>query len=63
MAEDELATDKIYARSLDEIEDFCFGVPQLKGSRNLLEPLSRRGLTDGDGPVASTGDPDPVSQY
>ena len=52
----------MYVRWLDEIEDFRFDVTHLPGSRNPTDPLSRRGFVDGDGPAASTGDPDPESQ-
>ena len=45
-----------------QIEDFRFDVTHLPGARNPTDPLSRRGFADGDGPAASTGDPDPESQ-
>ena len=32
------------------------------GSHSPTDPLSRRGFADGNGPAASTGDPDPESQ-
>ena len=54
--------NKMYVRWLDEIEDFRFDVMHLPGTRNPSDPLSRRGFTDGPGPAASTGDPDPESQ-
>ena len=54
--------NKMYVRWLDEIEDFRFDVTHLPGSRNPTDPLSRRGFADGDGPAASTGDPDAESQ-
>ena len=54
--------NKMYVRWLDEIEDFRFDVTHLPGVRNPTDPLSRRGFEDGDGPAASTGDPDPESQ-
>ena len=54
--------NKMYVRWLDEIEDFRFDVAHLPGARNPTDPLSRRGFADGDGPAASTGDPDPESQ-
>ena len=54
--------NKMYVRWLDEIEDFRFDVTHLPGARNPTDPLSRRGFADGDGPAASTGDPDPESQ-
>jgi hypothetical protein len=54
--------DKMYVCWLDEIEDFRFDVKHLPGSRNLTDPLSRRGFEDGDGPADSTGDQDPESQ-
>ena len=54
--------NKMYVRWLDEIEDFRFNVTHLPGSRNPSDPLSRRGFADGDGPAASTGDPDAESQ-
>ena len=54
--------NKMYVRWLDEIEDFRFDVTHLPGARNPTDPLSRRGFTDGDGPAASTGDPDVESQ-
>ena len=41
---------------------FRFDVTHLPGSRNPSDPLSRRGFADGDGPAASTGDPDAESQ-
>ena len=50
---------------LDEIEDFRvrFAVTHLPGSRNPTDPLSRRGgFAHGDGPAATTGDPDAESQ-
>ena len=34
----------------------------LPGARDPTDPLSRRGFEDGDGPMASTGGPDPESQ-
>ena len=34
----------------------------LPGARNPTDPLSRRGFADGNGPAASTGDPDAESQ-
>ena len=54
--------NKMYVRWLDEIEDFRFDVTHLPGTRNPADPLTRRGFADGDGPAASTGDPDPESQ-
>ena len=54
--------NKMYVRWLDEIEDFRFDVTHLPGARNPTDPLSRRGFADGDGPAASTGDPDAESQ-
>ena len=54
--------NKMYVRWLDEIEDFRFDVTHLPGVRNPTDPLSRRGFADGDGPAASTGDPDVESQ-
>ena len=54
--------NQMYVRWLDEIEDFRFDVAHLLGARNPTDPLSRRGFADGDGPAASTGDPDPESQ-
>jgi hypothetical protein len=54
--------NKMYVRWLDEIEDFRFDVTHLPGSRNPADPLTRRGFSDGQGPAASTGDPDPESQ-
>ena len=54
--------NKMYVRWLDEIEDFRFDVAHLPGARNPSDPLSRRGFADGNGPAASTGDPDPESQ-
>ena len=54
--------NKMYVRWLDEIEDFRFDVTHLPGARNPADPLTRRGFTDGPGPAASTGDPDPESQ-
>ena len=51
----------MYLRWLDEIEDFRFAVTHLPGARNPSDPLSHRGFTDGDGPAASTGDPDAES--
>jgi hypothetical protein len=53
--------NKMYVRWLDEIEDFRFDVTHLPGARNPADPLTRRGFTDGPGPAASTGDPDPES--
>jgi hypothetical protein len=52
----------MYLRWLDEIEDFRFDVTHLPGARSQSDPLSRRGFADGDGPAASTGDPDAESQ-
>ena len=54
--------NKMYVRWLDEIEDFWFDVMHLPGARNPADPLTRRGFADGQGPAASTGDPDPESQ-
>ena len=48
----------MYVRWLDEIEDFRVDMTHLPGLRNPTDPLSRRGFVDGDGPAASTGDPD-----
>ena len=53
---------RMFVRWLDEIEDFRFDVTHLSGSRIPTDPLSRYGVGDGDGPAASTGDPDPASQ-
>ena len=38
---------------------FHFDVTPLPGASNPTDPLSRRAFADGDGPAASTGDPDP----
>ena len=48
----------------DEIdsEDVRFGLTHPPGARNPADPLTRRGFLDGQGPAASTGDPDPESQ-
>ena len=54
--------NKMYFRWLDEIEDFRFDVPHLQGSRNPTDPLLRCGFADGDGPAATTGDPEAESQ-
>ena len=54
--------NKMCIRWLDEIEDFRFAVAHLPGSRNPTDPLSLRGFADGDGPAATTGDPDAESQ-
>ena len=35
-----------------------FDVTHLPGARNPTDPLSRRGFADGDGPAASTADPE-----
>ncbi len=57
-----LHLNKMYLRWLDEIEDFRFAVTHLPGALNPSDPLSRRGFADGDGPAASTGDPDAENQ-
>jgi hypothetical protein len=54
--------NKMYVLSLDDIADFCFDMTHVPGARNPLDPLSCWGFVDGDGPVTSTGDPDPESQ-
>ncbi len=53
--------NKMYVRWLDKIEDFCFDVTHLPGTRNPgpSDPLSRRVFADGAGPAAATGDEDP----
>ena len=54
--------NKMGVQWLDEIEDFGFDVRHLPGARNPMDPLSRRGFSDGNGPAPSTGDPDSESQ-
>jgi hypothetical protein len=44
----------MHIRWLDEIEDFRFDVTHLPGTRNLTDPLTRRGFADGPWRVAST---------
>ena len=53
--------NKMYVRWLDGIEDFRLDVTHLPGARNP-PALSRRGFANGDGPAASTGDPNPESR-
>ncbi len=54
--------NKMYVRWLDEIKDFLFDVTHLQGALNPTDPLSLCGFADGDGPVASMGDPYAESQ-
>ncbi len=56
--------NKMYVRWLEEIEDCRFtNVTHLPGARNPTDPLLRSCFADGDGPAASTGDPDSESQH
>ena len=54
--------NKMCVRWLDEIEDCRSDAAHPPRARSPTYPLSRRGIADGDGPAASTGDPDPESR-
>ena len=61
MPQVELLPDVRWLR-VGEIEDLCFDVTHLPGACNPMDPLSRLGCSDGDGPATSTGEPDAESQ-